>query len=485
MIKLFSRKPLKKIKTDETPTKTVTSMRFSPFEVFLRAFAWISELTGKDLCSFCDLATCDDKSLISFKGDYVTFVKINGMQRLASRREIEEIAKQLRIDLGGVFREPGHAMQFTYVSDPDATSFMQDYLAERRQIANALEADFEDIFSERERVLTPFLRQERIWLVLWSRPGCLSKAELRSANQHRRQTMAPLPKIGDAQNPLLGSDEMATVHGAYVSYVLKAFAGRGILLSELSPKEGLKVIREEIYPETRTENWTPITPADPPPNIIPDVDRPEDVSEALWPPLREQIFKEDAFTPDFMTVRLGCLDWTPVDLVLASEDVRPFTELTAQLAPYRMPWRVTMHVEGVRSGYMSWKEHVATLLKFGKNLAIFEAFQELGGLRAARRSIVKLRVSFATSARTGDENVLRNRASRLEQTINGWGGAQATRQCGDPLDGTMSSIPGIALASTAPPSAAPLEKTLVMAPWARPAVPWDTCLLYPSPSPRD
>lgn len=465
--------PVKKKDLSSTSFKDVTSSGFKPFETFLRACAWISELSGKDLTSFCNLATADDKSLITYEGDYVTLVKISGMKRLASRDEIQTAAQQLQIDLGASFTDPGHALQFTYVSDPDASVFMQDNLAERRTIAQALQADFEDIFTERERVLTPYMRQERIWLVLWSRTGCLSKAEAASANKARKKTALGLPNLGDAQNPTLGSRELATIHRAFVGHVLKVFESRGVILSELPPKEALSVIRTEIYPETASGNWSPILPSDPPLNIIPDKERPEDISDALWPPVREQLFKEDAFTPDFQTVRLGCLDWTPVDMTMASNDVRPFTELTSHLAPYRLPWRMTMHIEGVRPSYMAWKEHVSTLLRFGKNRAVYDAFQQLAHMRALRQAVVKLRVSFATSADAGDTDRLRNRASRLEQGINGWGGAQATRQCGDPLEGTLSSVPGIALASTAPPTAAPLDKTLTMAPWARPARPWE------------
>lgn len=473
MFKLFSRKTVVDQDKAATSFKETTSTHFSLFDAFLRGCAWISALSGKDLTSFCDLATCDDRSLITFKGDYVTLIKINGMQRLASREEIEMAAKQLRQDMGGLFKNPGHAMQFTYISDPDASSFIQDNIAERRIIANALEADFEDIFSERERILTPHMRQERIWLALWTRTGCLSKPELTSANKRRKKIMASLPNMGDAQNPFLGSAEMSTVHEAFVGHVVKMFSDRGVILSPLPPKTALEIIRKEIYPETRQEKWAPIIPSDCPPDIIPDLEKPRDVSDVLWPPLREQIFKEDAFTPDFQSVRLGCLDWSPVDMTLVSETVEPFTELVTQLSPYRFPWRVTMHMEGVRPSYMVWKEHVSTLLRFSKNCAVYDAFQDLGKRRALREAVVKLRVSFATSSRAGNNEALRNHASRLEQGINGWGGAQATRQCGDPLDGTMSSVPGIALASTAPPTAAPLDKTLVMAPWARPAAPWE------------
>lgn len=455
-----------------TAAAKVTSNHFRPLDVLLRACAWISEMSSRDLASYCDLATCDETGLITFGNDYVTIVQVHGLRRMAGISSVQASAARLRQALSGLFDEPGHAMQFCYATDPDASRFIRKNLGERRTIARALHADFEDILSERERVLTPFMRHERVWLALWSRPGRMSKPEAAASKSRRDRLLASLPDLGDGQNPLLGSAELATIHGAFVAHVVQAFRSEDVIVEPLSPDAGLRAIREEIYPETLGSGWTPVTPKDAPPSTIPDDDMPDDVSDALWPPLREQIFTQDAITPDFTTVRLGCADWSPVDLTRVSENVRPFIELSSSLAAYRMPWRMCATIEGVPSHYMSWKKEVATLLRFGTNLAVHDAFEELAARRAKREAIVKLRVSFATSAPAEDREKLRARASRLEQGINGWGRAKASRMCGDPLSGTLSSVPGLALASTAPPTAAPLDEALVMTPWARPATPW-------------
>ncbi|WP_102326052.1 type IV secretion protein DotO [Komagataeibacter saccharivorans] len=448
----------------------------SPTGAILRVLASLSRVFRRDLTSFCDLATCDGSGLITFGGDYATVLRIGGLRRLATKQDIIDAARGLRDELVSLFTEPGHALQFCYAADPDAAhDVVERNLADRRAIARALNAGFEDIFSERARVLTPYMREERIWLVLWTRPGRLSRPEQKLAARRQKRDTAMLPPIGDAQNPCLSNPELATIHTAFVGRVMEAMSKRDVLVDELPPRDGLRAIREEILPETASSTWTPSTPLDRPPQHIPDEDRPADISDMLWPPLREQLFLDDAYTRDFSTIRIGVNDWTPVDMTRAPDPntLAPFTELAARMAQRRMPWRMGALIEGVRPGYMNWKAAIATFLKFGTNRAIHIAFQELDAIRARQgEAITRLRVSFATRASTGDDERLGIRASRLQQAIGAWGGASATRVCGDPLAGVMSSSPGLAIASTAPPTAAPLTEALALMPWARQASPW-------------
>src|SRR6202011_1153358 len=69
---------------------------------------------------------------------------------------------------------------------------------------------------------------------------------------------------------------------------------------------------------------------------------------------------------------------------------------------------------------------------------------------------------------------LRRRISALSQRIEGWGNAKATTVVGDPLEGGMSSAPGLALASTANPALAFLGDALLMLPLHRTASPWES-----------
>ncbi|MFT8780935.1 ATP-binding protein [Acetobacter orientalis] len=458
--------------TSEQDTPVPLKGSFRPLDLLLRGLGYLSQMSRRDLSSFCDLATCDEHGLITFSGDYVTLLRVKGLRQMASRAEIEEKARALRQAMGGQLDGPGHAMQFFYMAEPDASAFVNRNLSDRRRIAAALNAQFEDILSERERVLIPKMRHERTWLALWSRQGCLSKQELAATKAARAEASKLLPDLGDGQNPLMGSVELATIHTAFVSHARHVFEHQGILMDELTPDDALRAIREEIYPEVHGSRWTPSTPNRRPPSLIPDEERPANAADALWAPLREQLFMDDAYKPDFSTVTLGTRDWRPVDLEVVSETPTPFVELSSRLAAHRMPWRMNTTIQGTGPLFMGWKKEVATILRFGPNHAVYEAFMDLDRRRKAGETVISARTSFATCATTGERVQLARRASTLEQAIGGWGGASASRLCGDPLAGVMSSIPGIALASTAPATAAPLDETLLTMPCFRMAAPW-------------
>jgi intracellular multiplication protein IcmB len=86
---------------------------------------------------------------------------------------------------------------------------------------------------------------------------------------------------------------------------------------------------------------------------------------------------------------------------------------------------------------------------------------------------VKLRASFATWAPIGESRKLHRRASTLAQRVEGWGNCKTARIAGDPLDGVMSSVPGLALASTGNPSLAPIGEALPLLPWSHTISPWE------------
>lgn len=458
--------------TSEQDNPVSLKAGFRPLDLLLRGVGYLSQMFKRDLSSFCDLATCDEHGLITFSGDYVTLLRVKGLRQMASRAEIEAKAQALRQAIGGQMDGPGHAMQFFYMAEPDASAFVNRNLGDRRRIAAALNAQFEDILTERERVLTPKMRHERTWLALWSRQGCLSKQEIAASKAVRAEASKLLPDLGDGQNPLMGSVELATIHTAFVTHIRHTFEHQGILMDELTPVDALRAIREEIYPEVHGSRWTPSTPNRRPPSIIPDDAPPTNVADALWTPLREQIFMDDAYKPDFSTVTLGTRDWRPVDLEVMSETPTPFIELSSRLAAHRMPWRMNTTIQGTGPLFMGWKKEVATLLRFGPNRLVYEAFMDLARRREAGEAVISARTSFATCATSGERIQLARRASTLEQAIGGWGGASASRLCGDPLAGVLSSIPGIALASTAPATAAPLDETLMTMPCFRMAAPW-------------
>ena len=85
------------------------------------------------------------------------------------------------------------------------------------------------------------------------------------------------------------------------------------------------------------------------------------------------------------------------------------------------------------------------LSMFPGNNDLRRAFAFLRQAREQENHIaIRLRASFATWAPIEDGPRLRRRVSTLSQRIEGWGNAKTTMVIGDPLEGAMSSAPGLA-----------------------------------------
>ena len=174
-------------------------------------------------------------------------------------------------------------------------------------------------------------------------------------------------------------------------------------------------------------------------------------------------------------VEIGENEYASVDMMIGPEDPRPFVELASWLGQDRLPWRCSFILEGGGKTGMAFKEIGSSFLSiFPANRDLQRAFASLRNLREQENHIsVKLRASFATWAPLGETRKLRRRASTLAQRIEGWGNCKTARVAGDPLDGVMSSVPGLALASTANPSLAPIGEAMPLLPWSHTISPWE------------
>ena len=268
---------------------------------------------------------------------------------------------------------------------------------------------------------------------------------------------------------------MAARHEAFTTRVLSALRAHDIAAAVIDPHEALGVARSAMYREIAGSDWRPALPGD---KVMARC--PEDGAEAkgehlLWPPIRDQLFYADAQTQGGQRVDFGSNTYAPVDLNIGPEDPRPFVELAAVLGRDRIPWRAAVIVEGAGRGAMQIKNVGASFLSmFPGNNDLRRAFKFLQDAREQDNHIaVRLRASFATWAPVEEARKLRRRMSTLSQRIEGWGNTKATTVIGDPLEGVMSSAPGLALASTANPSLALLGDALAMLPWNRTASPWE------------
>ena len=440
--------------------------------------ASLSLALKQPLAGYCDVETTHGDALVTKQGDYCTFIRIGGMKRMATRDDITRLANALRLDLSGALESKGHAIVGWYLSDPDmaAREIERINMDSCRRVGREVGLDLSDILDERLRLWSETMRWETSCFILWTRRAVLTKEELKQMKEEKAAAAKEVPRIGDAQRFFLRSELMAAHHTGFVNRVMAALRGAEVAATELSARDALVLAREALYRETAGSQWKPTLIGDKVmPRLPEDHVRHPSKEGLLWPSLRSQIFRIDAVTHGGQRVEIGENEYASVDMMIGPEDPRPFVELASWLGQDRLPWRCSFILEGGGKTGMAFKEIGSSFLSiFPANRDLQRAFASLRNLREQENHIsVKLRASFATWAPLGETRKLRRRASTLAQRIEGWGNCKTARVAGDPLDGVMSSVPGLALASTGNPSLAPIGEAMPLLPWSHTISPWE------------
>ena len=119
-----------------------------------RALANLSLMLKQPLPSFCDIETAHGNSLITKQGDYVSWLRVDGMRRMSTRADVERIAMGQRVDLSGALEERGHAIVGFYISDPEASGVQiyQANIGPCREVARQVGLELSDILNERQEL---------------------------------------------------------------------------------------------------------------------------------------------------------------------------------------------------------------------------------------------------------------------------------------------------------------------------------------------
>jgi len=90
------------------------------FSFLARGFASLSLALKQPLTAFCELETAHGDALITRSGDYVSWIRVDGMQRMAERKDFDALTEPMRLDLSGALETKGPALVGWYISDPDS-----------------------------------------------------------------------------------------------------------------------------------------------------------------------------------------------------------------------------------------------------------------------------------------------------------------------------------------------------------------------------
>lgn len=440
-------------------------------DLFLAPFA---EMMKHPLESFIRLETADDDTtLVAEDGSLVSIIRVDGSRQIIGAQEYTRIIQQTSSKLGARFDRPGCALQVVYIRNPDRIGKeLRERIRPGRRAAEAIGLQMDDLFDERVRHLRNFLACEEFYFVLWTRADALSKPEAKREKERRQRRGASWVRSFNAQRPHAALEGLRTRHRSYVATIRSVLHDVEIQSSLMTCHEALKAIRGTIFPGRAHDGWKAILPGDKIPARAPKST--SDYSDVLWPPIREQICTFDSEVLSPTVVRIGNRLWSGVDVTLPPSDPTPFPQLLARYVEADIPFRLSFLIEAGGVHSMQTKSFLASMLAFSNsmNRSIRRSIESLTALSTSE-AVVKLRISAATWAPEGMRDLVEDRAAILSQAIESWGYCQVSQVGGDPLDEVMSSVPGIACASTAPAAIAPLSEVMRLLPWQRPSSPFN------------
>lgn len=427
--------------------------------------------TRQPVESFIQLETADDATtLVAGDGSIVSFVKIHGTRQIIGDAEYQWIIEQATMKLGARFDRPGYAVQVYFMRDPHLVgSDLARAMQGNRSSARAMELDLDDLLGERQKHLARYLAHEEIYFVLWTRPSAISKSDLNDAVKARREKK--WVPAAHAQYPMAALEPLRVRHKSYVAAVLAALEELAIRATLEDVHDSLCAVRRSIYPMLSNDEWRANVPGDP---LMPRAPTDKvDMSEVLWPPLRQQICTADAEVMTPTIVRIGDLLWGGVDMTLAPADPSPFPQLLARLIDTDVPFHISFLIESAGIQGSGFRSFAAAILAWTNavNRQIRESLKALQELSQSD-PVVRLRISMSTYAPARDRKLIEMRLAALTQSLEAWGYAQASSAGGDPLETVLSSAMGIACASTAPAAVAPLRDVMKLLPWQRASSPF-------------
>ena len=451
-------------------------------------FSWMSVSLKQTTSAYCDIETADSPTvLVAHDGSLLSVIKIDGVTSLVGSAEFDFIQSGLQQCLQTSMSQPGHVIQVFFGYDRDEVKGeLEEILHPAEDTAKRLGLDLADLFKERVDNLSRYCAHEDLYIVLWTRLKSLTSEQAKRSQKEKIRTVKKqeIPGFFDSQNLVAAVPDLRESHDSFVRSVVNDFENFHIESGLLEVHDAVHAMRRIADPEFTDRDWRPLLPGDK--MTVKEFKKTRGtISDVLWPRLSRQLLPREAEAIDLRTARIGDRIYSTVFIDLFPKDVQPFARLFVRTLQTQIPWRMSFLIESDGLGYSKIRSAIASVLTVtsSQNRLITDSLRLLDYVNLnTDNAVVRLRVSASTWAPEGDIRLLRSRASMLAKAIEGWGSCDVSETCGDPFQGTVSTMMGIAGDSVATASIAPLSDVLYMLPMFRPSSPWTHgAILFRSP----
>jgi intracellular multiplication protein IcmB len=443
-------------------------------------FLWMSSKVKKSLADYCDLETAEDEFiLVARDGSLMSVVRIDGSKTLiGSKNFFNNIVDPLDGALAQPFSQKTHMIQFYFVQDPERTeSEIRRYLEPAAETLDRLGLDMHDMLEERVRNLSKWTNYEACYLVLWTRPNGVSKADIKYDAKKKAESFKNVTApINRSQNPLAAMSALHDRHNSFVDGMVADLSRCGLATKLLNAHDACREIRGSVDPDWTAPEWKPFLPGD---KMTPQLRKgflEAEEWDIVWPKLGQQLAPRSATILSDSQVQVGNLIYAPIYIDLFPRDPKPFRDLFNRLNSRNLPWRASFLLEGDGLSSLGMKKLFASILGFagGDNRLINQSIETLGQLKNEAETIVKIRACFCTWGSASDPDEVGRRSSDLARAVEAWGACDVSEITGDPVAGLASSALGYSYSSIGTPAAAPLKDALSMMPLGRPSSPWSS-----------
>jgi intracellular multiplication protein IcmB len=422
------------------------------------------------------LETAEDGiTLVAVDGGLMTIIAIDGSTQLIGDGEFGRLVSAAEERLAAQFKRPGHIVQVHYACDPDSgTRVIRESRRGGRAAAEAIGLDLDDLFvAEEQHVGSHVVRDGHHW-VLWTTPKCLNKHEKQRATKTRGEKRAAGLRMpaGRGQDPYAAIAALIPLHRSFVAGITDSLRELMLVARVLGVQEALQAVQGDLYPyrECRGQLFSVAGEGLSAPRIV---DGGLSVASIGCPPLADQICVEGAALTDgdgsvlpTGMVRIGRRLWAGIDIVYGPKgEAPPFPRLVERLRHGKVPFRVSFLIESGGQEGLGVRKFLAELASISSsNRPIKDAMTWLKHIADAV-AVVRMRVSLATWGPVGQPGLVEDRVAQVQQAIGSWREAVGRSDCGDALEGVMSSALGLHCASTAVMAVLPLGQALRMLPW--------------------
>ena len=450
--------------------------------------SWLGVAMNQSTASYCDLQTADSHdTLVNNDGSLLSIIRIDGIMNLVGRDEFISIQQGLQQCLQTTMSQSGHSIQvlFNY-SKEEVRQTIRDIFEPSIVTCQKIKLNLGDLFSERLENLSRYCADERLYVVLMTKPSALTPEQNKTAMKEKMKRAKELniPPFAKTQNLTSAIVELRDTHDSFVGSVKNDFSSMGLVSEVLNIHDAVYAIRTMADPEFTDTKWRAILPGDR--LTIKELKYPAgNEADLLWPSLSQQILPRDGERLDSRTVRFGDRIYSTVYIDLFPQEVQSFSRLLSRTIQARMPWRMSFMIDSNGLGHSNIRETMASILTFtsAQNRLLSNSLKLLQYIKLnTDDAVVRLRVAASTWAPSDNPSLLRSCTSMLAKAIEGWGSCDVTEISGDPFLGLMATNLAITSNSPAQPSIAPLSEVLRMLPMFRPSSPWSSgAILFRSP----